>query len=89
MISSETMAIRSRVVAGVLVILVGLYQLTPLKQTFLRRCRSSVRCVGDSAARNAARRLLLRLLFGLDVLFLRRRFDEYPLDGGSCALGAC
>jgi predicted metal-binding membrane protein len=35
---SETMAIRSRVVAGVLVILVGLYQLTPLKQTFLRRC---------------------------------------------------
>ena len=45
--------------------------------------------VGDSAARNAARRFLPRLLLGLDVPLLRRRFDEYPLDGGSCALGAC
>ena len=50
---SETMAIRSRVVAGVLVILVGLYQLTPLKQTFLRRCRSSVRCLAEDQHQSA------------------------------------
>ncbi|MGA8657767.1 MAG: DUF2182 domain-containing protein [Chthoniobacterales bacterium] len=50
---SETMAIRSRVVAGALVILVGLYQLTPLKQTFLRRCRSSVRCLAEDQYQSA------------------------------------
>lgn len=95
---SETMAIRSRVVAGVLVILVGPYQLNPVEANFspalpliipLPRRGSSPERVGDSAARNAARRFLPRLLLGLDVSFLRRRFDEYPLDGGSCALGIC
>src|ERR1700738_2863708 len=40
-------------VAGVLVILVGLYQLTPLKQTFLRRCRSSVRCLAEDQHQSA------------------------------------
>jgi predicted metal-binding membrane protein len=37
-------AIRSAVAAGWLVIAVGLYQLTPLKQACLRRCRSCADC---------------------------------------------
>jgi len=44
---SETMAIRSGVFAGLLVIAVALYQLTPLKQTSLRRCRASVGCLAE------------------------------------------
>lgn len=45
---SETMAIGSARVAGCLVIAVGLYQMTPLKQTFLRHCGASDGCIaGD------------------------------------------
>jgi predicted metal-binding membrane protein len=94
---SETIAIRSRVVAGVLVILVGLYQLTPLKQTFLRRCRLSVRCLAEDQHQSARAIVRQGMQHGVSCLgccsglmaLLRRRFDEYPLDGGSRALGAC
>ena len=37
---SETMALASRVAAGVLLIAAGVYQWTPLKQACLRHCRS-------------------------------------------------
>src|SRR5258708_16630322 len=50
---SETMAIGSARVAGCLVIAVGLYQMTPLKQTFLRHCRASDGCVAEDQRRTA------------------------------------
>jgi predicted metal-binding membrane protein len=40
---SETMAIRNEAIAALLVLAVGLFQLSPLKRTFLRRCRSPAR----------------------------------------------
>jgi predicted metal-binding membrane protein len=48
---SETMAIGSARAAGLLVIAVGLYQMTPLKQTFLRHCRASDGCVAEDQRR--------------------------------------
>jgi predicted metal-binding membrane protein len=44
LLSEEAMAIRDGVIAALLVVAVGLFQLTPLKRTCLRRCRSPVRC---------------------------------------------
>lgn len=44
---SEAMAIGSARIAALLVIAVGLYQITPLKQTFLRHCRASDACLSE------------------------------------------
>ncbi len=45
---SEKMAIRNPVAARSFVIAAGLYQLTPLKQTRLRRCHSSGSCLAEN-----------------------------------------
>jgi predicted metal-binding membrane protein len=47
---SDAMAGRSAVAAELLVIAVGLYQLTPLKQACLRRCRSCADGLENAAA---------------------------------------
>ena len=44
---SDSMAIRSEVAAGLIVIAAGLYQLSPLKRNCLRRCCSSKNLLGD------------------------------------------
>ncbi|MFZ0676845.1 DUF2182 domain-containing protein, partial [Candidatus Binatus sp.] len=44
---SDSMAIRSEVAAGLIVIASGLYQLSPVKRNCLRRCCSSKNLVGD------------------------------------------
>jgi predicted metal-binding membrane protein len=41
---SEAMSSRSAVVAGLLLLAAGVYQLTPLKQACLQHCRSSLDC---------------------------------------------
>jgi predicted metal-binding membrane protein len=46
---SEAMASNNEVAAGLLAIAVGLYQLTPLKQSCLRRCRSCAEDLPDAA----------------------------------------
>jgi predicted metal-binding membrane protein len=42
---SESLALRSSLLAGGLLIVIGVYQLTPLKQAVLRRCRSTAACL--------------------------------------------
>ena len=59
---SETMAIRDGVIAALLVLSVGLFQLTPLKRTCLRRCGSPMRSLSEDQLRSvgAIRRIGLR-----------------------------
>jgi predicted metal-binding membrane protein len=45
---SETMAIRSGVIAALLALSVGLFQMSPSKQTCLRLCRSPVNCLAEN-----------------------------------------
>src|ERR1700722_10880732 len=47
---SDSMAIRSEVAAGVIVIAAGLYQLSPVKRNYLRRCCSSKNLLSDDRA---------------------------------------
>src|ERR1700737_964088 len=49
---SETMAIRDGMIAALLVLAVGLFQLTPLKRTCLRRCRSPMRSLSEDQLRS-------------------------------------
>jgi predicted metal-binding membrane protein len=49
---SETMAIHDGIIAALLVLAVGLFQLTPLKRICLRRCRLSVRCGSEDQPRS-------------------------------------
>ena len=44
---SDSMAIRSEVAAGLIVVAAGLYQLSPVKRNCLRRCCSSKNLFGD------------------------------------------
>ena len=44
---SDSMALRSEVAAGLIVIAAGLYQLSPVKRNCLRRCCSSKNLLGD------------------------------------------
>ena len=44
---SDSMAIRSELAAGLIVVAAGLYQLSPLKRNCLRRCCSSKNLLGD------------------------------------------
>ncbi len=47
---SDSMALRSEVAAGLIVIAAGLYQLSPLKRNCLRRCCSSKNLLGGDRA---------------------------------------
>jgi predicted metal-binding membrane protein len=65
---SETMASRSEVAAGLLLVAVGLYQLTPLKQVCLRRCRSCADGLPTSAPPGARGMVERGLRYGVSCL---------------------
>ena len=79
-----------RYVAGGVIVVAAVYQVTPLKQACLVKCRSPMMFLaerwrhgraGASGAGDAARRLVPRLLLGADGGAVCRRRDEPRLDG--------
>jgi predicted metal-binding membrane protein len=58
---SDSMAIRSGVIAGLIIVAAGIYQLSPLKQNCLRRCCSSK----DLAAEDQTQRASVAIRAGL------------------------
>lgn len=78
-----------RAVGGALLIVAGLYQLTPLKRTCLESCRSPAAFIARVLATRRRGRvsfgsdpwgLLSRLLLGAHAFALRRRGDEPLVD---------
>jgi predicted metal-binding membrane protein len=65
---SETMAIRDGVVAALLVLAAGLFQMTPLKRNCLRRCRSPVRSLSEDQRRSSGAIWRLGLRDGVSCL---------------------
>jgi predicted metal-binding membrane protein len=65
---SETMAIRDGVIAALLVLAVGLFQLTPWKRTCLRRCRSPMRSLSENQLRSVGAIWRLGLRDGVSCL---------------------
>jgi predicted metal-binding membrane protein len=65
---SETMAIRDGVIAALLVLAIGLFQLTPLKRTCLRRCRLPVRYRSEDQPRSVRALWRLGLREGVSCL---------------------
>jgi len=65
---SGTMAIRDGMIAALLVLAVGLFQLTPLKRTCLRRCRLPVRCGSEDQPRSGRAIWRLGLRDGVSCL---------------------
>jgi predicted metal-binding membrane protein len=65
---SDTMAIRSGVAAGLIVVAAGIYQLTPLKHNCLRRCCSSKNLLGDDQNRIPSAALRTGLTYGVSCL---------------------
>jgi predicted metal-binding membrane protein len=65
---SETMASGSPVAAGLLIIAVGLYQLSPLKQACLRRCRSCADGQPENAVERAGGMVARGLRYGVACL---------------------
>lgn len=65
---SETMVIRDGAIAALLVLAVGLFQLTPLKRTCLRRCRLPVRCGSEDQPGSAGAIWRLGLRNGVSCL---------------------
>ena len=85
------MALREPVIAGGLLIAVGVYQLTPLKENCLTHCRSPAAFLAGAlaAGRHGSMahgacpwRLLHRLLRRADAASLRGRRDEPGVDRG-------
>ena len=79
-----------RWVAGATLVVAAVYELTPLKDVCLGKCRSPLGfllgswrdgLVGRAADGRQARRLVRRLLLGADGLALRARGHEHRLDG--------
>jgi predicted metal-binding membrane protein len=85
------MASASTVLGGIVLIVAGVYQWTPLKDVCLVQCQTPLqflmRCAVLSAAGAPTRRLLRRLLLGSDGAFVRGRSDECALDCASRAAG--
>jgi predicted metal-binding membrane protein len=65
---SDTMAIRSEVTAGLIVVAAGLYQLSPLKRNCLRRCCSSKTLTGDDQKRSPSAAVRAGLTYGVSCL---------------------
>ena len=79
-----------RWVAGATLLVAAVYELTPLKDVCLGKCRSPLGFllgswrdgpVGRAADGREARRLVRRLLLGADGVAVRARRDEHRLDG--------
>ena len=64
---SDSMAIRSEVAAGLVVIAAGLYQLSPVKRNCLRRCCSSKNLLDDQV-RSPSRAVRAGLTYGVSCL---------------------
>jgi predicted metal-binding membrane protein len=65
---SNAMAIRSGVAAGLIVVAAGVYQLTPLKRSCLRRCCSSKNLIGDDQKRSPSAAVRAGLTYGVSCL---------------------
>ncbi|HEY6299642.1 MAG TPA: DUF2182 domain-containing protein [Candidatus Binatus sp.] len=65
---SDSMALRSEVAAGLIVVAAGLYQLTPVKRNCLRRCCSSKHVLADDQNRNESAALRAGLTYGVSCL---------------------
>src|SRR6202023_1613130 len=65
---SDSMAIRSEVAAGLIVVAAGVYQLSPLKRNCLRRCCSSKTLLGDDQQRSPSAAVQAGLTYGVSCL---------------------
>jgi predicted metal-binding membrane protein len=65
---SDAMAIRSEVVAGLIVVAAGFYQLSPLKRNCLRRCCSSKNLISDDQERSSSTAVRAGLNYGVSCL---------------------
>jgi predicted metal-binding membrane protein len=65
---SDSMAIRSGVAAGLIVIAAGLYQLSPVKRNCLRRCCSSKNLLRDDRAISPSAAMGAGLTYGVSCL---------------------
>jgi predicted metal-binding membrane protein len=65
---SDSMALRSEVAAGLIVLAAGLYQLSPLKRNCLRRCCSSKNLLGDDRTTSPSAAMRAGLAYGISCL---------------------
>jgi predicted metal-binding membrane protein len=65
---SDAMALRSEVLAGLVIVAAGVYQLSPLKRNCLRRCCSSKSHLGDDQNRRPSAALQAGLTYGVSCL---------------------
>jgi predicted metal-binding membrane protein len=65
---SDSMALRSEVAAGFIVVAAGLYQLSPLKRNCLRRCCSSKNLLGDDRTTSPSAAMRAGLAYGISCL---------------------
>jgi predicted metal-binding membrane protein len=65
---SDSMALRSELAAGLIVIAAGLYQLSPVKRNCLRRCCSSKNLFGDDRATSASAAMRQGIRYGVSCL---------------------
>ncbi len=77
---SENMAVRSRLIASLLVVAVGLYQFSSLKRGSLRRCRSSDERLSGDSGRSSV--WALGLTHGVSCLICVWALMLLPFIGG-------
>src|SRR5260370_39969406 len=65
---SEMMAIRSVVAAGLIIVAVGIYQLSETKRSCLRRCCSSKSLIADDQSLRASAAIPAGLTYGISSL---------------------
>jgi predicted metal-binding membrane protein len=66
---SETMVVRSALLGWLLVVAVGLFQLSPLKQALLHHCRLSLRALAEDRRQSAWNAMRLGMRRGLSCIF--------------------
>lgn len=79
---SENMAVRSRLIASLSTIAIGLYQFSPIKHESLRRCRSSDERLSGNSDRGAASVWALGLTHGVSCLICVWALMLLPFIGG-------
>jgi predicted metal-binding membrane protein len=65
---SDSMAIHSGVVAGLIIVGAGLYQLSPMKQNCLRRCCSSKNLIANDQKQSSSVAMRAGLTYGVSCL---------------------
>jgi predicted metal-binding membrane protein len=65
---SDSMAIRSEVAAGLIVVAAGLYQLSPVKRTCLRRCCSSNNLLANEQTQSPSAAARAGVTYGISCL---------------------